>query len=69
MGKGTTPAIKLVFDTGVRSPGDVVEGEVELYFPALVADNIDEVILKLRGAIITCVPSCIGIFIPTDCSI
>ncbi|KIP10613.1 hypothetical protein PHLGIDRAFT_65373 [Phlebiopsis gigantea 11061_1 CR5-6] len=49
------PAIELVFDRRVRVAGETIEGEVHLYFPGMVADNISEVVVKLCGGITTTV--------------
>ena len=54
MGKDDTPALTLVFDQRVpRIPGETITGEVHLYFPTLLADNVEEVHIKLRGSIVT----------------
>lgn len=54
MGKDETPALSLLFDQKVpRVPGETIAGEVHLYFPTLVADNVEEVHIKLRGSIVT----------------
>lgn len=54
MGKDETPALTLLFDPRVpRVAGETIEGEVDLYFPTLVADNVEEVHVKLRGSVLT----------------
>lgn len=47
------PTIELVFDRRVRVAGETVEGEVQLYFPGAVADNVSEIVVKLCGGITT----------------
>jgi hypothetical protein len=50
----TPDAVSLVFDNKrVRVEGETLEGEVLLYFPKLVEDNVQEVHVKLRGSIVT----------------
>ena len=47
-------AVNLIFDPKrVRVAGETLEGEVDLYFPKLMEDKIEEVHVKLRGAIVT----------------
>lgn len=54
MAKDDIPALGLVFDQkALRVPGEVITGKVHLYFPTLVADNVEEVHIKLRGSIVT----------------
>ena len=48
-GSELSNAINLVFDPHLRVAGEVVEGSVDLYFPKLRDDNIEEVHVKLRG--------------------
>lgn len=54
-----TPAVDLVIDPQVRVRGETIEGEVHLYFPTLMKDNIHEVYIKFRGSIKTYVPQCL----------
>ncbi|KIP10197.1 hypothetical protein PHLGIDRAFT_22411 [Phlebiopsis gigantea 11061_1 CR5-6] len=54
MGHDDIPALSLVFNPRIaRVPGEVLQGEVHLYFPTLLSDNIEEVHLKLRGSVVT----------------
>lgn len=55
MGKEDIPAVSLVFDPRVRVGGETLEGAVDLYFPSLMEDNVEEVHIKLRGSIVTSV--------------
>lgn len=49
-----TGAVSLVFDSErVWVAGETIQGEVELYFPALLHENVAEVHVKLRGSIRT----------------
>lgn len=52
-GSELSNAINLVFDPHLHVAGEVVEGSVDLYFPKLRDDNIEEVHVKLRGFIAT----------------
>lgn len=51
--RGSQPALTLVFSPHLRAAGDVLEGEVQIYFPALMEDGITEVHVKLRGSLYT----------------
>ena len=55
MGKGEQQleAVNLVFDPRLHVPGEFVEGAVDLYFPKLMDDKVEEVHIKLRGSIVT----------------
>ncbi|EKM51572.1 uncharacterized protein PHACADRAFT_150064 [Phanerochaete carnosa HHB-10118-sp] len=55
MGKDALDAVNLVFNSRLHVAGEFVEGAVDLYFPKLVEDDIEEVHIKLRGAIMTLV--------------
>ena len=47
-------SVNLVFDARrLRVAGETIEGEVHLYFPKLMEDNVEEVHIKLRGAVRT----------------
>lgn len=47
------PAIELLFDRRLRIAGETLEGEVRLYFPTLMVEEIQEVVVKLCGGIAT----------------
>ncbi|GJE88447.1 hypothetical protein PsYK624_045300 [Phanerochaete sordida] len=53
MGKDELEAVNLLFDPRLHVSGEFVEGAVDLYFPKLMEDNIEEVHIKLRGSIMT----------------
>ena len=44
-------AIRLSFDRRARLPGQPVKGHVRLYFPALMEENIVEVVVRLQGSL------------------
>jgi len=45
-------SIALLFRPGVRVGGETLHGEVELRFPQVQEDEIEEVHVKLRGSVI-----------------
>ena len=53
--------INLVFDSKrLRVAGETIEGEVQLTFPKVMEDKVEEVHIKLRGAVVTYAPSRCG---------
>ena len=45
--------IALIFEPTLRVAGETIRGEVHLYFPGLIKDNLIEVYVKLRGSVYT----------------
>ncbi len=45
------PPITLLFAPSMRVGGEVLQGEVELRFPQILQDEIEEVHVKLRGKV------------------
>ena len=46
-------AIELIFDRRLRTAGEIAEGEVILHFPELMAEDVQEVDIKLCGGVVT----------------
>lgn len=44
-------SINLLFAPSMRVGGELLKGEVELRFPQIIQDGIEEVHVKLRGKI------------------
>lgn len=44
-------SINLLFSPSMRVGGEVLHGEVELRFPQVIQDEIEEVHVKLRGKV------------------
>ncbi|KAI0783743.1 hypothetical protein C8Q75DRAFT_781758 [Abortiporus biennis] len=55
-------SISLVFTPALRVGGEVISGEVELHFPQVHEDEIEEVHVKLRGQVYAFSPWCISSF-------
>jgi len=61
------PALNLIFSPSrVRVGGEVIHGNVDLYFPSVYKDGIEEVYVKLKGTIITKVTRSTGQNVSTD---
>lgn len=61
------PALNLIFtDSKVRCGGEIIHGDVDLYFPTLYKDEIEEVYVKLKGNIITKITRSTGQSAATD---
>lgn len=58
--------IHLVFKSNVRVSGELLHGEVHLNFPLLMKSKVEEVHVKLRGAVATCVLDLYTLFTHID---
>ncbi len=48
-----TQTIQLLFQPTLKVAGEVIGGEVLLFFPGLMKDKVEEVHVKLRGFVLT----------------
>ena len=55
--------LRLVLDPGLRVAGEEVKGEVHLDFTELQKTPLEEVHVKLRGTILTCVARVFALYL------
>ncbi|KAI0345946.1 hypothetical protein BDW22DRAFT_1353585 [Trametopsis cervina] len=52
--------VRLLFDPSLKVAGQRIEGAVEVYWPGVIEKKIEELVVKLRGTILTSVQSTVS---------